>query len=150
MDETGREWDEFEHQFFDESTAEGNPGVGGCGAICYDDMGTLSYSESAQLGFVTSNVAEYYGLIIGLRCILQDYPVLMFDLTISCVSELVIKQMSGDYEVRSSNLIPLYHVVTGLVDRIKGRVRFVHIPREENKGADSLAQKSCTSFAIPG
>ena len=58
--------------FFDGSTAEGNPGVGGCGAVyCYNNRKTLVV-ESAQLGLVTNNVAEYYGLIIGLRRILQD------------------------------------------------------------------------------
>jgi len=140
---------------FDGSTAGGNPGVGGCGAVCgvLNANGTPAKPfavAGAQLGLVTSNVAEYYGLIIGLRRILQEYPMLVFDLTILGDSELVIKQMTEKNKVRSSNLIPLCHVVTGLVQRIKGRVLFTHIPREKNKQADSVAKKAAAAPPFNG
>lgn len=136
---------------FDGATIGGNPGDGGCGTACWDGKSphTPIFTESTHLGFVTNNVAEYYGVIVGLRRIVQDYPMQYFDLTISGDSELVIRQLKGEYEVRSNNLIPLHHVAMGLVDRIKGKVQFEHVPREKNQIADTLAKEAATTAAPP-
>ena len=137
---------------FDGSTSGGNPGNGGCGVVCYDNEDEFMVDESSSvvprkpiiegsrhLGRVSSNVAEYYGVIFGLRQLLQDYPILVFDLTIQGDSELVIRQLLGTYKVESSNLLPLYHVAMGLIKQIVGKVTFEHIPREQNRRADLLA-----------
>lgn len=132
--------------FFDGSTGDGgNPGTGGCGSVCYDkDSGDAEpiFRESRTLGKVTSNFAEYYGLITGLRRILHDYPITEYDVTIRGDSELIINQMKGEYEVRSRNLYPLYIIAKGLRKRIKGQIYFEHVARNQNKASDKLAKKA--------
>ena len=148
---------------FDGSTSGGNPGNGGCGVVCYDNEDEFMVDESSSvvprkpiiegsrhLGRVSSNVAEYYGVIFGLRQLLQDYPILVFDLTIQGDSELVIRQLMGKYKVESSNLLPLYHVAMGLIKQIVGKVTFEHIPREQNRRADLLAKHAATTRAPLG
>lgn len=148
---------------FDGSTSGGNPGAGGCGVVCYDSEDEFMVNEEScivprkpifeewsHLGRVSNNVAEYYGVITGLRRLLHDYPILVFDLTIRGDSELVIRQLKGTYNVEASSLLPLYHIVMGLVRKVSGAVHFEHIPRDQNQRADRLAKYAATTRAPLG
>ena len=141
------------HLFFDGATSGGNPGTGGCGAYWYkvpptredDERGREQYrheefKESRRLGYVTNNAAEYSGLILGVRSILKEYPIHKFDLVIHGDSELVIKQIKGEYEVRNQMMKIYYKIAIGLLKQIKGSVSMMHIPRRQNGVADELAK----------
>ncbi|MCI4370342.1 MAG: ribonuclease HI family protein, partial [Thermoplasmata archaeon] len=85
----------------------------------------------------TNNVAEYVGAIRALEFLASvGYrgPVLVFG-----DSQLVIRQMSGEYEVRAEHLRPYHQHLTALVERV-GDVQFTWVPREENRRADALSK----------
>lgn len=141
--------------YFDGATSGGNPGNGGCGAYWYKnpyssggllsnnpDQTPTKHEVSRTLGHVTSNAAEYNGLILGLRDILKEYPITTFDLMIFGDSELVIRQLSGEYEVNSPMLKIYFQIVQGLFKRIKGKIEMIHVPRDQNEDADRLAKKA--------
>jgi ribonuclease HI len=143
--------------YFDGSTKGSNPGIGGAGAVIIskghdvddgdstsNNSGTVISTVSNRMGFVGNNCAEYYGLILGLRELLHCFPdVMEYNLKVMGDSELVIKQLSGEYEIRNNVLINYYMVACGLVKKVNrngASFTFVHIPREQNTQADALAK----------
>lgn len=139
--------------FFDGATSGGNPGAGGCGAVCLRGDEEI-FRISSILGHVTNNGAEYCGLISGLRRLLRDYPIPELELKICGDSELVIKQLAGKYKVKSDAIRPYHLVALGLLQNFAGRKRgtlaLAHIPREENTIADELAKEATKTKPSPG
>ncbi len=102
------------------------------------EFGGRHYEHSSYIGVATNNVAEYTALISGLeecRRLGADEVEAFMD------SELLARQLSGQYRVKNPGLIPLFQKTLRLVASFK-RVAFAHVPREENKKADSLAKKA--------
>ena len=99
-----------------------NPGEGGCGYEIFNDKNGRTILEgSYYIGDdCTSNVAEYFGLIAGLKR-LRLSPHHVGHLDIEGDSELVIKQLKGRYHVHSNRLRPLYERVTSLIHACEGR-----------------------------
>jgi phosphopantetheine--protein transferase-like protein len=115
--------------------ARGNPGPAGYGVRIETADGALVDEVYGGIGIATNNVAEYRGLLAALTYLAEhEYQ----DVTIRSDSQLLTKQMIGDYRVRNPGLKPLYLQASALVTRL-GRVRFEHIPRAENTEADRLA-----------
>jgi len=145
--------------FFDGATKGSNPGQGGAGAIIVIDNQVVS-SVSNRMGFAGNNRAEYYGLILGLRELIHLYPLSPasgYNLTIKGDSELVLKQLKGEYQVRDDVLKNYFLVAKGLLEQIKesitaaagdrhrdsqGTIRLVHVGREQNNQTDALAKKA--------
>lgn len=115
--------------------ARGNPGPAGYGVRIEDEHGTLINELNGFLGTSTNNVAEYNGLLAALRWAVEHGE---RDVLIRADSELLVKQMRGDYKVRHPGLQPLYVQARLLVMEL-GRVRFEHVRREMNKEADRLS-----------
>ena len=115
--------------------ARGNPGPAGFGVRIEDDDGTLVDELHGPLGIATNNVAEYNGLLAALRYALDRGHA---DLRIRADSELLVRQMRGEYKVKNAGLQPLHREARALADRI-GRVTFEHVRREFNKEADRLS-----------
>ena len=115
--------------------ARGNPGPAGYGARIEDGEGELVAELHGALGVATNNVAEYNGLLAALRWAVEHGE---RDVLIRADSELLVKQMRGDYKVRHPGLQPL-HVQARLLVMEIGRVRFEHVRREMNKEADRLS-----------
>ena len=132
--------------------ARGNPGPAGYGVRVETADGVLVEELHAAIGVATNNVAEYRGLIAALT-FLDERGYL--DPTIRSDSQLLTKQMAGEYRVRNLGLAPLYREASRLVARL-GRVTFEHIPRAENAEADRLANlamdggDATASLATPG
>ena len=117
--------------------SRGNPGPAGYGVrIERSDGTTVELKQS--LGTCTNNVAEYEGLLAALRWA-DEHGV--GELDIRSDSELLVKQMRGEYRVRNPGLQPLFAEAQRLVRRI-GRVTFEHVPREFNQDADRLANEA--------
>ena len=97
--------------------------------------GTLLDELFGGIGIATNNVAEYNGLLAALRYALDHGH---RDVRIKADSELLVKQMRGEYKVKHPGLQPLHEEARRLVARL-GRVTFEHIPRTLNKEADRLS-----------
>ncbi len=117
--------------------ARGNPGPAGCGFVIEVDGATVCRG-GRFLGVATNNVAEYEALIWGLENVAAlGYP----EVTIYADSELLVKQLNGQYRVKNAGLKPLF---TRALALLRGFSRFQvrHIRREENKAADALANEA--------
>ena len=115
--------------------SKGNPGKAGSGAVIYKDKNEI-WGKSLFIGDKnTNNEAEYLGLIIGLEeAINMDIQ----NLHVEGDSLLVIKQMRGEYKVKSENLCKLYEKAKTLENQIE-TVTYNHVYRDKNKRADMLS-----------
>jgi ribonuclease HI len=115
--------------------ARGNPGPAGYGVRIEDEQGSLVAELYEPLGTATNNVAEYRGLLAALGWALEHGRA---DVLVRSDSELLVRQMRGEYRVKNAGLQPLFAEARRLVARL-GRVRFEHVPRAGNAEADRLA-----------
>lgn len=115
--------------------ARGNPGPAGYGVRVEDEQGVLVYEFNGFLGTSTNNVAEYNGLLAALRYA-RDHGHRV--VRIKSDSELLVKQMRGEYRVKNAGLLPLAQEARAIVQSLD-RVVFEHVRREQNKEADRLA-----------
>lgn len=119
--------------------SRGNPGPAGYGAVLRSADGTVLAERAGYLGITTNNVAEYQGLIAGLRAAV-GFGATAVEARLD--SKLVVEQMSGRWKVKHPALRPLADEARGLVAELGGRVTFTWIPRARNTYADSLANKA--------
>jgi len=115
--------------------ARGNPGPAGYGVRIEDEMGELITEFSGFLGSATNNVAEYNGLLAALRYAREHGH---RKVRIKSDSELLVKQMRGEYRVKNAGLQPLFQQAQALADDFD-RIVYEHVRREQNKDADRLA-----------
>ena len=115
--------------------ARGNPGPAGYGVHVESPDGEVLAELHGALGIATNNVAEYNGLLAALQwAIDHGHP----ELHIRADSELLVKQMRGEYKVKHPGLQPLYVRARLLVMELSD-VTFEHVRRERNKEADRLS-----------
>ena len=117
--------------------SRGNPGPAGYGVRVEREDGSVVELKEA-LPLATNNVAEYSGLLAALRWAVANS---IAKLHIRSDSELLVKQMKGQYRVKNPGLQPLYEEAVGLVRQV-GKVTFEHVRREFNKDADRLANEA--------
>ncbi len=117
--------------------SRGNPGPAGFGVVVRDarDESTPLVTAGRFVGRATNNVAEYSGLVFALE---KAIDLGATQTTVRGDSELVIKQMKGQYRVRNENLKPLYQQASEAAAKL-GKVTYVHKLRDQNKLADRLA-----------
>ena len=124
---------------YSDGGSRGNPGESAIGFVIKNaDSGKILKEHGEAIGIATNNEAEYRALIAGLEAALSFQP---NHLTCYLDSELVVKQVSGEYRVRMQTLQPLIESVMDLVSQLND-VRFCHVPREKNKEADGLVNKA--------
>lgn len=117
--------------------SRGNPGPGAYGIVIKTDDKNIIYEEGRYLGKCTNNEAEYQGLIAGLRKSLEfGYKTI----TVFLDSELIVKQVRGEYKIKSDGLKGFYNQVKDLETQFEN-ISFQHVPRELNKEADALVNK---------
>jgi len=117
--------------------ARGNPGPAGIGVLLEEEDGDRD-EYYAFLGTTTNNVAEYAALLVLL---VRAFKRGATDLSVRADSELLIKQMKGTYRVKNPKLQVLHAAARKLMGRIP-RVTLRHVPREENREADRLANRA--------
>jgi ribonuclease HI len=118
--------------------SRGNPGPGALGYVLIDQTGREVDARGESLGVVTNNVAEYRALIAGLEEAARRHA---DPLTVCMDSELVVRQMTGEYRVKHAGLKPLYEEARQVVSRLRS-VRFVAVRREDNARADQLVNET--------
>lgn len=121
--------------YFD-GCSKGNPGKSGAGAVIYDIMNKEVWANAVFVGNAsTNNEAEYTGLLVGLR---EAVRMGVSDLLVRGDSQLIIRQMKGEYKVKSASLKPMYSEALELSNSIE-KIEFEHVYREFNKRADELS-----------
>ena len=124
--------------------ARGNPGPAGAGALIRDELGNSIASVSRFLGTRTNNFAEYEAVILAfetLADLIGTDRASAAEVTVKMDSELVVKQMRGEYKVRHPVLKEQYaRLVRG--SGIFKTVSFMHVPRAQNSDADALANEA--------
>ncbi|MFJ9866133.1 bifunctional RNase H/acid phosphatase [Streptomyces sp. NPDC101165] len=127
--------------------SRGNPGPAGYGSVVIDAVTGEALAETAEyIGIATNNVAEYRGLLAGLRAAHDLDPTARIHVRMD--SKLVIEQMSGRWKIKHPSMKPLAAEAGQVFPR--DRVTYEWIPREQNKYADRLANEAMDAGAKGG
>jgi len=120
-----------------DGAARGNPGPAAIGIVIKD--GTRTIEEiGAYIGKTTNNIAEYISLVRGLEEVLIRG---IKSAAFFSDSELLVKQLNGEYKVKNENLAPLHYHILTLIERMED-FSIAHIKREKNAHADKLANEA--------
>ncbi len=125
--------------------SRGNPGQAAYGALVYDaDTNEVLNREGRALGIASNNVAEYSALIAGLEMARAIDPA--SELEVRMDSKLVIEQMAGRWRVKHPAMKPLALKAQSLRP---SKVRWIWVPRAENKAADALVNRALDGDPVP-
>lgn len=122
-------------QIFTDGASRGNPGNGASGALLFNEENKLIDFSGKYFKNITNNQAEYNALIIGLKLAIKHRK--NEDVVCYLDSELVVKQMNGEYKVKDEKIKILKSKVDTLLKELE-EVQFIHVIREQNKLADKL------------
>lgn len=122
---------------YSDGGARGNPGPAGIGFVLAIETGS-AIEAGEYIGETTNNQAEYKALIAGMSRAKKEK---VRELTCYLDSELVVKQMKGEYRVKEPNLKPLHAEAQGLMTAFE-KVSFTHVRREKNRVADRLVNQA--------
>ncbi|MGI6295845.1 MAG: ribonuclease HI family protein [Armatimonadota bacterium] len=123
---------------YSDGASKGNPGDAGVGVVISNADGVIVREIAEYIGKTTNNVAEYTALIHGLVAA-HDLGATHVD--ICADSELLVRQLTGVYKVKSPNLQPLFEQLVALLRSFE-KATITHVVREYNKRADELANKA--------
>jgi|SRR3989338_691875 len=119
--------------------ARGNPGPAGCGAVIFDENGkSILATHKKYLGEQTNNFAEYSAVVLALE---EAKKLGAEEIEFYLDSELVVKQMRGEYRIKNPGLGKLFIKIHNLKQRFK-KITFRHVRREQNKLADKLVSQA--------
>jgi ribonuclease HI len=132
---------------FSDGGSRGNPGQAAIAWIIEDPVrGEVLKEGYERIGVETNNVAEYRALIEGLKAAERFHP---NRLICHLDSELVVKQLNGEYRVKMESLQAFFDEIKKLADELADVV-FTHIPREDNYRADALVNRALDELPAPG
>jgi ribonuclease HI len=120
-----------------DGASRGNPGPASFGFVVCEGSHIVA-KEGGTLGTTTNNVAEYEGLIRGLK---KSVELGATELTVKADSELMIRQLNGIYKVKTPHIKVLFDRAQTEIKKLK-KVQFIHIRREENSVADQLCNEA--------
>ena len=123
--------------------ARGNPGPAAYGYVLETEDGTVLAAEGETIGVATNNVAEYSALIAGLEKALE---LGVGEVEVVSDSELMVKQMRGEYRVKNPALQELFLEASSAARRLH-RVTYTHVRRESNELADSLVNEALDALS---
>ena len=121
-----------------DGASSGNPGPCGSAALLKTPDGVTILERARAFGPATNNVAEYQAVILGLEMAADFKP---RRLTIRSDSELLVRQLAGQYKVKAPHLKPMHRQALRLLEPFES-VEIERIPRKENTEADALAHKA--------
>lgn len=122
--------------------SRGNPGPAGAGAVILDEKENLLKEASRFIGEQTNNFAEYEAIILALETLKKIVPEKKrkkVSIELRMDSELIQRQMTNRYQIKVENLFGQYIKVHNMMVKDFPNIEFVHVRREKNKHADSLA-----------
>lgn len=124
--------------------ARGNPGIAGIGVVAQTESGEVLFEGSQFLGNATNNYAEYAAVVLLLGELKKRLgkQTRMHQIDVYLDSELVQKQLSHEYQIKEPSLVPQFIEIHNLRVSAFPHLRFIAIPREQNKRADQLANEA--------
>jgi len=125
-------------RLFTDGGSRGNPGPAAAAYVLEADDGTVLAARGEAIGIATNNVAEYRALVAGLE---QARDLGVDGLEVVSDSELLVKQMRGEYKVKNAALRELSARAARLAEEL-GAVRYTAVPREHNELADRLVNEA--------
>jgi ribonuclease HI len=125
-------------RLFTDGGARGNPGPAAYGYVLEAEDGTVLAAHGEAIGVATNNVAEYSALVAGLE---KACELGVGDLEVVSDSELMVKQMRGEYKVKNAALREL-SLRAAAAARAAGSVRYTAVRREHNELADRLVNEA--------
>jgi len=125
-------------KLFTDGGARGNPGPAAYGYVLEAEDGTVLAAHGERIGVATNNVAEYRALIAGLE---KAVELAVPEVEVVSDSELLVKQMNGEYRVKNAALQDLSIQASRLAREV-GKVSYTAIRREHNKLADQLVNEA--------
>ena len=132
-------------QIFTDGAARGNPGPAGIGVVIRTDKEVL-LEVADYIGRTTNNVAEYMALIRGLE---EAIDLGQRSVEVFADSELIVRQIKGEYRVKNEGLAPLHYNAMSLIKKFK-HFSITHVPREENEHADKLSNQGIDDQTTKG
>lgn len=121
-----------------DGASKGNPGPASIGVEIRDAKEQILFVESARIGTTTNNVAEYLALLRGLiECLTLGAS----EVSLFSDSQLVVRQLKGEYRVRHPQIQPLFYLAQSLLKKFRS-VTLTFVPREKNRAADRLANRA--------
>ena len=133
------------YQVHTDGAARGNPGPAAIGVVIQDESGRVIYEMSRSLGVRTNNEAEYLALIAALEY-LKEARAREADFYLD--SELVVRQLNGQYKVKEPRLKSLHGQATMLLNAVPAHT-LRHVRRKENARADELANEALDAETGP-
>jgi len=130
-------------RLFTDGGARGNPGPAAAAYVLEADDGTVLAAHGEAIGVATNNVAEYRALVAGLA---RAEELGVNELEVVSDSELLVKQMQGEYRVKNAALVEL-SLEAARVGRRLGRVTYRAVRREQNELADRLVNEALDAAA---
>jgi ribonuclease HI len=130
-------------RLFTDGGARGNPGPAAAAYVLEGEDGTMLAAHGEAIGVATNNVAEYSALLAGLQ---KAIELGVDELDVVSDSELLVKQMKGEYRVKNAALIDLSLEAARLA-RVLGHVRYTAVRREQNELADRLVNEALDSVS---
>jgi len=121
---------------FTDGASRGNPGEAGIGIILKDEQGIILRRLSGFLGKATNNIAEYSAL---LACLKVAGETGCSRLVVHSDSELMVRQLKGEYRVKDATLKKYFEKAHNLLQSAPFTFQIKHVPREQNREADQLA-----------
>jgi ribonuclease HI len=125
-------------RLFTDGGARGNPGPAAAAYVLEADDGTVLAAHGEAIGIATNNVAEYRALVLGLA---KARDIGVEELEVVSDSELLVKQMRGEYKVKNAALLELSQEAARLAGELGG-VRYTAVRREHNDLADRLVNEA--------
>jgi ribonuclease HI len=130
-------------QLFTDGACRGNPGPGAAGAVLLGENDEILHEWHRFLGHCTNNIAEYEALILGItNCLEKGYT----RLAICLDSELLVRQITGQYRVKNPHLQRLMASLRALLAGLE-YYEIRHVPRSLNHRADGLANLALDNFS---
>ncbi len=127
------------YKVFSDGGSRGNPGLSGCGYIVYDNQDNIVKESAFPIGISTNNIAEYTAVLEAAKYLDSNHKPFEADFFLD--SELIVKQVNGEYRVKDSKLKILFLELTKILS--SANYTFTHVRREKNTVADRLSNIGC-------
>ena len=124
--------------------SRGNPGPAASAFVAYRD-GQEIFSQGKFLGVATNNVAEYTAVLLALEWLANNLQFKIYNLQIILDSELVVRQLNGEYKIKNKKLQELALEIKNIEKSTSAKIFYSHVARDKNKMADQLVNTTLDS-----
>lgn len=130
------------YEIYSDGGSRGNPGPGASAFVVYKNSEEI-YKKSYFFKNTTNNIAEYFAALMAVTWVEKNTKnINTSSIDFYMDSELIVKQLNGIYKIKSDNLRRAYEKIKSILNKLKIKISFIHIPREKNKIADKMVNET--------